>query len=206
MRYLIAIPCMDTVHSLFMSSLLAMRRPEGTEVGISCSSLIYDSRNTLAAKAINEGFDRVLWLDSDMVFDPDLMERLIADMDMGYGIVSGLYFTRKKPIKPCVYKSVVRLENGQTRVTPYTDYPADTIFEAAGAGMGVMMTSVDAIAATGQDSRPFSPIDGFGEDFSFEIKARAAGYKTYCDSRIKAGHIALTVIDEDWWRGQTNHD
>ena len=104
MRTLIAIPCLDMVHTLFFASMLSLRKPEGTEVAIASCSLVYESRHTLALKAINEGFDRVLWLDSDMTFDPDMLERFSADLDQGLDFVCGLFFTRKNPIKPCVYE------------------------------------------------------------------------------------------------------
>ena len=84
MKTMIAVPCMDTVPTRFMTSLLAMRK-----VGEPCihyfemSSLIYDARNKIARAAIKEKCERVLWLDSDMEFEPDLMERLSARIDEG---------------------------------------------------------------------------------------------------------------------------
>ena len=63
MRTMIAIPCMDMVHTLFFASMLSLRKPEGTEVAVASCSLIYEARHTLAMRALNEGFDRVLWLD-----------------------------------------------------------------------------------------------------------------------------------------------
>ena len=68
MRTLIAVPCMDMVHTFFMTSLLALRKAAGTEVAVASCSLVYEARHTLALKALNDGFDRVLWLDSDMNF------------------------------------------------------------------------------------------------------------------------------------------
>lgn len=38
--------------------------------------MIYDSRNSLTAKALVNGYDLVLWLGSDMMLEPDLLERL----------------------------------------------------------------------------------------------------------------------------------
>lgn len=202
MKYMIAVPCMDTVATLFFASFLSMWRPDDTEVQISSSSLIYDSRNRLAQIAVEKGVDRVLWLDSDMTFPPDLMRRLIADMDEGRDIVSALYFTRKAPIKPCIFDVLETLEGGLTKVESFVSYPRDSVFEVAGAGMGAMMTSREALLGAGKDARPFSPMEGFGEDFSFEIRAREAGYPTYCDSRIKCGHIGQTVITEETWGGR----
>ena len=201
MKYLIAIPCMDMVHTHFMASLLGMRRPDGTEVGICSSSLIYDARNNLAMKAVNERFDRVLWLDSDMTFGEDMMEKLIADMDEGRDFVSALYFTRKKPIKPCIYSSLAELENGYTKALSYEDYPKGQVFQVGGCGFGAVMMSTKLITDAGNHDRPFSPKPGWGEDFSFEIRAQEAGHILWCDSRIKCGHVGLSVIDESTWEG-----
>ena len=115
MRTLIAIPCMDMVYTLFFTSMLAMRKPEGTEVAVASCSLIYEARHTLAKKAMDDGFDRVLWLDSDMTFQPDLLERFAADLDQGLEYVYGLFFTRKIPVKPCVYEICHNMPNKRGR-------------------------------------------------------------------------------------------
>ena len=106
MKTLIAIPCMDMVHTVFMKALLGLQRVEQIQFGLSCSSLVYDSRNNLAKQACTENFDRVLWLDSDMDFDPDLLKRLSKDMDEGRDFVSGIYFKRKAPVSPVIYNEV----------------------------------------------------------------------------------------------------
>lgn len=202
MRYLVTIPCMDMVHTFFMTSLLAMRKPEGAEVAICSSSLVYDSRNTLAQKAVNEGFDRVLWLDSDMIFEPDIMERLIEDMNAGARFVTALYFTRKAPVVPCIYRALETMENGGTHGVSFEDYPKNALFEIAGCGMGACMMDTDVLRAAGNYGKPFSPMDGWGEDFSFDIRVRQAGIGIFCDSRIIAGHIGQSIINESTWEGR----
>ena len=81
MKTLIAIPCMDMVHTGFMKSLMMMNRVGDIGFSIISSSLIYDARNTLAKHGVDGDFDRILWLDSDMEFEPDLLKRLSQDMD-----------------------------------------------------------------------------------------------------------------------------
>lgn len=204
MKTLIAVPCMDEVKTLFMASLLGLKRPEGTEIAVSSSSLVYDARNHLAQKAVKGNFDRVLWLDSDMRFNPDLLERLSADLDEGRDFVCGLYFTRKAPIQPVVYSAVGEMDNGAGVKVPtavsYKDYPRDSIFEIAAAGFGAVLMSVDLIKRlTTEDKLPFSPILGYSEDLSFCMRATAAGVKMYCDSRIKPDHIGISLINETTW-------
>ena len=43
----------------------------------------------------------------------------------------------------------------------------------------------------------FAPIPGYGEDVSFCLRARKAGFRLWCDSRIKIGHIASTTVTEE---------
>ena len=200
MRTLIAIPCLDMVHTLFFASMLSLRKPEGTEVAIASCSLVYESRHTLALKAINEEFDRVLWLDSDMSFEPDLLERLSADLDQGLDFVCGLYFTRKNPVQPCVYEVCRQKKKKTGELIPTTECfreIPDGLFEIEGCGFGAAMMTTDLIRSAGP--LPFFPADGFGEDLSFCRRVREAGKKLYCDGRIKVNHIGTSIINEATW-------
>ena len=201
MRTLIAIPTMDMVHTVFFKSMIGMSRVGETGFGITSSSLVYDARNGLARRAIDEGFDRVLWFDSDMDFNSDVMKRLSADLDEGYEMVCGLYFKRKAPIQPCIYKECGYFHK-EKEVTPvalsYDDYPRDQIFEIAACGFGGVMMTVDLLKkVVAEFGQPFSPILGFGEDLSFCKRVTHVGSKMYCDSRVKLGHAGLGTITEE---------
>lgn len=203
MKTMIAIPCMDMVHTQFCVSLTGLRLEGQTKFSYSASSLIYDSRNGLARKAIVEGFDRVLWLDSDMVFDPDFLLNLSEDLDHGRDMVCGLAVTRKVPHKPVIYEKCGYQRTGKENevmpmATTYYDFPKDTIFEVEACGFGgvLMNTSVlrDVEAKYGV---PFAPMLGFGEDISFCMRARELGYKIWCDSRQKMGHVGMMTFTAD---------
>lgn len=202
MRTMIAIPCMDMVHTVFMRSLLTMDKVGSIQYGIACSSLIYDARNTLAKQAVRENYDRILWLDSDMEFQPDFMKQLSADMDEGREYVSGLYFKRRAPIQPVVYREVGYWHNEEEgSVTPialpYDDYPRDSLFRVKGTGFGGVMVSVDLVKRVIEKfGQPFSPVLGFGEDLSFCKRVEELGAEMWCDSRVKMGHVGMGTITE----------
>lgn len=203
MKILVAMPCMDMVHTVFMKSVVGMERIGEVRFSMTCSSLVYDARNVLAKQAVTEGYDRVLWLDSDMDFNPDLLKQLSADMDEGREMVSGLYFKRKAPIKPVIYKEVGYYHDPEKEtVTPiaisYDDYPKDSIFPIAGCGFGGVLVSTDLIKRVGEKfGLPFSPMVGFGEDLTFCKHVSELGVEMYCDSRVKMGHVGLGTITED---------
>lgn len=201
MRTLIAVPCFDMIHTEFMRSFIDLLKPEGTVYALIPNTLIYDARNLIAQKAVSEGFDRVLWLDSDMTFAPDTLLKLHQDMDTGKDFVCGLYFKRKPPINPVICDTVERTvgEDGSVHAsaTSFVDYPKDAVFEIAGAGFGCVLTSVDLLRAlVDKYGAPFTPMMGLGEDFSFCLRVTCIGAKMYCDSRIKLGHIGQFVFDE----------
>lgn len=201
MKTMIAIPAMSTMMTQFVRSLVSMRVSGDVEYAFTESSLVYDARNALASKAINEGFDRVLWLDSDMTFEKDTFERLSARLDEGMEMCCGLYFTRRPPeIHPVIYDALlIEKEDGKEIPRAYhmNEYPRDSVFEVTATGFGICMTKVSLLKEV-QDTfgLPFSPILGFGEDFSFCIRVKELGKQIFCDSSIKAGHIGNYIYDE----------
>lgn len=202
MKTLIAIPCMDMVHTEFMKSLLGMKPVGECRYALTASSLVYDARNSLVRQAIEENCDRILWLDSDMTFSPNLMIQLAADLDEGREIVSGMYFKRRSPVMPVCYKEIGYFKDESNgRSTPvalsYEDYPQDQIFECKGFGFGACMHTVDIARRVVEEfGLPFSPILGFGEDLSFCMRLTKLGIKIWCDSAIKLGHIGSGAITE----------
>ena len=199
-KYLIAVPCLDNVPVAFVAALTALKRIGPTKHSFLSNSLVYDARNALAQEAIDTGADRILFIDSDMYFKPDMMERMAQDLDDGANVVSGIYFTRRFPTQPCIYKAVDM--TGKTEV--YTDYPKDKLFQIAGCGFGAVMMNTDVLkAVSNTHGKPFNPMPGIlGEDLAFCYRARDLGYKIFCDSRIKVGHVGTFVYTEYEWLAQ----
>lgn len=205
MKTMIAIPCMDMMHTDFVISLTGLRHDGNIKFVYCASSLVYDSRNSLARRAILEGFDRVLWLDSDMKFSSDLLLRLSADLDEGRDMVAGLYVSRKPPIKPVIYSAIGydHIEGGR-EVKPfakqYYDYPTDTIFEVGACGFGAVLMNTSLLEEVEKAyGLPFAPVIGFGEDLSFCIRVQELGRKMYCDSRVKVGHVGMIAYCEEMY-------
>lgn len=200
MKTLIAIPCMDMVQTEFVRSLVGMRTSGQVQYAFSQASLVYDGRNMLASMAIDGGWDRVLWLDSDMSFQADLFDKLSADLDEGRSCVSGLYFSRKRPVRPIIYREVGLDRSGAEpipRAQNYEDWPKGQIFPVAACGFGaVMMTSELLRHVRERYKLPFSPVLGFGEDLSFCMRVTELGETIWCDSRIRLGHVGVSLFDE----------
>lgn len=205
MKTLIAIPCMDVIEADFVESLLNLRPVGEVEIKLLKASLVYDARNQITRYALEKGgYDFILWLDSDMTFEPDLMEKLMADIEGEEDgekkmAVTGLCFGRRPPFKPCIYNHLEVQTNGQT-VLPvcknWFDYPRDQVFEIEACGFACLLMRMDMLEAMGIYGVPFFPVGGLGEDLTFCWRAKKLDMKFHCDSRLKIGHIMRVHVDE----------
>ena len=194
-KVLIAVPALDMMPTLTAYNMLTMRRDCPARFSFIVRASCHDARNMLAREAIDSGADRVLWIDSDMVFGEDLMIRLGADLDEGYDMVGGIYFRREIPTSPLVYR-VIDGKAGKAEV--WKDYPRDRLFQCAGFGFGAVMMTTELLRRVGDYA--FTPFNHLSEDLSFCARAQDAGAKIACDSRVKVGHVGQIVIGEQMYR------
>jgi GT2 family glycosyltransferase len=202
MKTLIAVPCMDVIEADFvecLTNLVSRYTPDEVEVKYLKATLVYDARNQLANYVTSKGgYDFVLWLDSDMTFAPDLLDRLIEDIE-GRQAVTGLCFGRRPPFKPCIYKTLDVTQKGQMihpQADNWFDYPRDQVFEVQGCGFACLLMRVEVLEAMGIYGVPFFPVGGLGEDLTFCWRAKKLDIRFHCDSRLKIGHIMRVSVDE----------
>ena len=201
MKTLIAIPCMDVIEADFVDCLTELLLKHGNEVEVKYlkASLVYDARNQLTKYVLDKGcYDYVLWLDSDMTFEPDLLDRLMESID-GKQAVSGLCFGRRPPFKPCIYKKLsINTDGGMImpECENYFDYPRDQLFEVEACGFACVLMRTEALEKMLVYGVPFFPVGGLGEDLTFCWRAKKLGITFHCDSRLKIGHIMRISVDE----------
>ena len=143
-KILIAIPMTSRIDAEFFGSFLGLRRLGQCKVKMMIDSLIYNARNSLVATAIDGKFDYIMWFDSDMVFPPDTLERLLKDaMEHDLDYVSALCFKRVSPTLPVILDDLYWSQNDQGFINRgcsfYKDYPKDSLFEVAGTGSAVLL-------------------------------------------------------------------
>lgn len=212
MKTMIAIPCMDTMPVGFVQSLLWLEKGENVSVLFKPNSLIYDARNLISLTAIENNFDRVMWFDSDMMFQPDTMKKLHRDMDeLNADMVTGLYFKRTGEHVPVIYDELELPGEDDTghpvkRIHEYINYPQDEIFPVRGCGFGCVMTSTKLLQDVWANFGPaFAPFPWAGEDIAFCHRVNELGYQIYCDSTISCGHIGTFVYTEDSFKRGDKH-
>ena len=94
MRTMIAIPTIRDARPPIWQvvSYTGMERPAGTDFRISTAfEGIAENRNRLAEHALEQGYDRILFLDDDIQFPVDGLPHMLG---WDYPAVAGLYFLR----------------------------------------------------------------------------------------------------------------
>lgn len=200
MKVFVAIPSLDTVPALFCQSLALLQRAGDTIVGFQVGSLVYNARNELARQAIKSEADWVLWLDSDMVFEPDLLKKMLkVCKENNIDFLTGLCFRRKPPYTPTLFDRLDKMEHGASYTTIMS--VPEGRFKVGGCGFAGVLMSTDVLLSVAArfGGRMFDPLEGFGEDVSFCWRARQCGYEIWCDSDIELGHIGSMVVTREFF-------
>lgn len=192
MKVLIGMPALSSIPTKTVASLMLMNKPKDSRTTIVSNSLVYDARNSLCQEAVKDGFDYLLFIDSDMTFPPDVIERLV---NVNADIATGVCYGRRFPHGPVVYKDVKpRTLFHDSSAEPFTEIP-DGIFEVKACGMAMCLIKVDVVKALCKHYRntPFEPSKNMGEDLTFCYRARKMGFKIMADSSFEVGHIGEAV-------------
>lgn len=137
-------------------------------------------------------------VDTDMLYPPNVLPRL---MSHGKKMVTGLYFSRGDIDRayPVVFKKEPLDKWPKTR---YFDYPDNSLVEVGACGHGCLLIHREVLERM---DPPYSQLGPFGDrplvgsDLRLCLRARELGYKIWCDTSIKLGHLTIRPITERDW-------
>jgi GT2 family glycosyltransferase len=134
----------------------------------------------IAKDALEAGATHLLWIDSDMEFQPDLLVRLLAhDLPM-VGVNATM---RRLPHNNCA-----RYADG-TELT--TSIDSTGLEKVDRTGFGVMMLKAEVFQKIAMPWFAFEWMPErhvfMGEDYFFLLKAKAAGYEVVVDQDVSKG-------------------
>lgn len=186
MKVAICLPCRDMVNTAFAYDLArltahwsARHIPNGDQLLIFTSqgTLIVNQRADLAKSALKAGADYILWLDTDMRFPKDVLDRLLAHKKP---IVAANYATRRLPVDTVAFRLH---ENGGWETVKTGNKTGLEKVEAV--GMGVMLMDTKVLKEMPQ---PWFSItyhqnsdEYSGEDIFFCYKANKLGHEVLID-------------------------
>jgi hypothetical protein len=200
----IAIPCYDGKVNVTIAFNIARLVQELPQYGVACQmahlsgcSVVSKARNTLAAEFLRSGCTDLLWIDSDIEFNPDDIVRLMA-WASEKDIVGGVIPTRK-PESPYI-ATLLEDEDGRFKLE-------NGLVEAERLGTAFMLIR-DYVLKTMVEKHPewdYEDNDGVtqhalfdftlknrqyvGEDYTFCDRARADGFRIFVDPAIKLDHF-----------------
>jgi ABC-type Fe3+-hydroxamate transport system substrate-binding protein len=209
-KLVIAIPTAGTVKMGFAYSLAGLigylsanaipSRPESTievKMDVVESSVIHTNREKLVRRAIDSGMTHLMFLDDDMVFEPNILDIMLGRRQP---VVCTNYL-----IKTDACDSFVAVGLNDKRVA--TTEKSTGLKPIAYSGFGVSVFEVDVFKNTPQPwfLPKFIPEDnGYTtEDNPFYERVRAAGYKVYLDQ--DASKLISHLGGSSWnWREYKN--
>lgn len=151
---------------------------------------VAESRNRIAESAIRGEFDYVWWLDDDMGPPPDALAKMMAHIEAGASMVSGL--CSKRCLPPEVMAWVWGDDGGFHRVFAPTNKWPETL-EVDAVGMACVLMKREVLEAVWAETNglPFQYANGrYGtEDMYFFETASKLGYKVVLDGTLPVAHV-----------------
>lgn len=155
-----------------------------------------ENRNYCVYQALKNGSDFLLFVDDDMTFDADTIDRLLAHGKEIVGVASN---SRVLPKSPTVG---LMDENGEymhpDRTSPHKMKIPESLFKAFFVGTGVMLIDMKVFEKLPKPWFKFTMDDNGqvtkGEDGYFCEQARAHGIDIWCDPTLSIGHIGDLIF------------
>ena len=181
-----------------------------------------DARNKVVKAFLTEHqAEWLFWIDTDMGFAADTVDRLLAVADPDQRpVVGGLCFTQREEksdgmggwrclASPTVFDWKV-LDGGQMGFSVRWDYPPDTLTRVAGTGAACVLIHRSVFeriqAEYGEHWYDRVPNTTMGqvvsEDLSMCLRAGALGIPMYVHTGVKTSHQKLLWLAEDDYYGQ----
>lgn len=154
----------------------------------------------------------LLIVDSDMEFEPDSVDRLVAEADpVKAPIVGGLCFGGRVTATKTEYFATLYGYGENLEPYAFLEYPENTMFPVNGTGTGFLLihhSVFEAVKAKfGDRLLPWFEemvMDGrlWSEDQMFCLRAQQCGFPIHVHTGVKIGHVKrFTITDatyKDW--------
>ena len=189
MKITIGIPTNRGLRPKMAQSILDLVAHGGYEFHIVIAEegyTIAENRNYLAVKALNNKSDYLLFIDDDMVFPPDMLDKLIENKKDIIGIS---YHPRTDMGDRLKFLDETHHINLETNKDPkYKD-----TFECHATGTGIVLIKCEVFKKMNRPWFQFEYYDTgqckLGEDWYFCREAKKAGFTIWTDPKIKVNHI-----------------
>lgn len=186
----IGVPCAEQGRwSSFWGSVCSLGWPAGWQVIPAHGSSVAQNRNLLARAALEQGAERIFYLDDDLVFAPDALTRLLERAGDRPAVV-GLSLRRQVPFKTLWFReNLPRMEC----MYGLGELPRDgSLVRLAAATSGGFLLATDVFRRIEPPWWTLGQFEGradeWCDDLDFCRKLAAAGIPLYGDPMVRFGH------------------
>jgi GT2 family glycosyltransferase len=190
MAGLIGIPYHISTLMEFTLSLCTLNT-HGSKIGTLRASALHLARESFAERCMRENAEYLCFIDTDMEFPSNLIDQLLSH---NLPIVSAMCFKKNAPFAPAFFSKLWFDEKKimKAQIYDFNEVPKQ-LFEVEGVGMAAIIIRREVFENT---PRPwFAPYPYAGEDVSFCMRARNAGYKIYIDPSMIIEHCGIQAAD-----------
>jgi GT2 family glycosyltransferase len=176
----------------------------GGVISSSAGPLVALARNLLAEQFLTYDLEWLCMVDTDIVFAPDAVSRLLEDADpIHQPIMSALYYVFEDGMKiPAAY--VNDGVGSELDIHPIEDFEDPEIVRVFSVGAGFLLVHRSVFETIKKDSAGErcwfreGVIAGrdFGEDVSFCIRAAISGFPVHVNTGVRVGHIKSAMLGE----------
>src|SRR4030042_268924 len=190
----IGIPCsFPFVPISFVYSFIYMERPDFTLVHAD-NGPIDTLRNDVVEKSLSIGATHLIMLDTDMIYHPETIPRLISHK---LPVVGALSFRRYPPFDEILLRK--HTEDGITGYVSVEDWQEDELGEVDATGAGCIMFEMDVFKKMPAPWFRFQKnIDTgatIGEDIGFCQDLKEAGYRIFVDTAVPSDHLTTMAVN-----------
>ena len=192
-KILIAIPTAKNIEVETFKSIYDLEVPAGYETTFQYfyGYRIDQIRNLIADWMVNNDFDYLFSVDSDIAFPPDTLTRFLEhDRDM----VTGVYRQRKPEQIVEIYNGVGQNISWESLKQAGED---QKLVEVGGCGFGCVLIKKQVFTAIPYPHFEYTVAlnhaNTISEDVDFCRKATNRGFTIWCDTHLQCDHIGSTV-------------
>jgi len=200
------------VHGAFAESLLSVvmegKTPVDAVLRLEWGPNLSTGRNLLCADFLaRPGAPEWLFMvDTDMVFEADTIDRLIAAADpVEVPVLGGLCWSLDAGVKVPVMYELVQKEAGVLAFTRPARWPEDAVMRVSATGAACLLihrsvleavekTSGDAAAPWFRETAVGAPLSLMGEDMTFCLRCAAADVPVHVHTGVRPGHLKTTML------------
>lgn len=175
---------------------------------------LVEARNTAVERFLESDDDWLFWIDTDMGFDGDIVERLLAVADpVDRPVIGALCFTRRevdndgqsgKLIVPHPTIYLWAETPGGNGFVPFDDYPRNgELVKCSATGSAAVLIHRSVFDRIGGNwyGLVASPIEGvpFSEDMSFCVRCAQHDIPIYVHTGVKTNHLKEVWLSEEFF-------